>query len=117
MDRLVLGVSMNDGTKSLIAEYLDNFSFLSEASNHDADDDIYWVVQDMKKKREKLKELLNQRGVNVSEITNLVTRHMEIEEILAEVHNTLDSESYWAEDLLAEKEEIKEKLSEKGYEI
>ena len=50
------------------------------------------------------------KPVNMSEITNLVTRHMEIEEILAEVHNTPDSESYWVEDFLAEKEEIKEKL-------
>lgn len=116
MARLVLGVSMDDGIKSLIVEYLDNFSFLSEASEHDVDD-VYWAIKRMKMKQEKLKELLNQRGVDISEITNLVTRHMEIEEILAEVHNTPDSESYWAEDLLAEKEEIKEKLSEKGYEI
>ena len=55
--------------------------------------------------------------VNMSEITNLVTRHMEIEEISAEVHGTPDSESYWYEDLLAENEEIKEKLFERGYEI
>lgn len=55
--------------------------------------------------------------VNMSEVTNLVTRYMEIEEILAEVHNTPDSESYWVEDLLAEKEEIKEKLFERGYEL
>lgn len=48
---------------------------------------------------------------------NLVSRYMEIEEILAEVHNTPDSESYWAEDLLAEKEEIKEKLFEMGIDV
>ena len=46
-----------------------------------------------------------------------MTRHMEIEEILAEVHNTPDSESYWVEDLLAEKEEIEEKLEVISYEM
>lgn len=108
---------MNDGTKLLIVEYLDNFSFLVEASEHDNIDDGYWIVKAIEKEQENLKKLLNQGGVNVSELTNLVTRHMEIEEILAEVHNTPDSESYWVEDLLAEKEEIEEKLFERGYKL
>ena len=59
-DMIALGVSMNDGTKSLIVEYLDNFSFLVEASEHDNIDDGYWIV----KEQENLKKLLNQGGVN-----------------------------------------------------
>ena len=47
------------------------------------------------------------KPVNMSEITNLVTRHMEIEEILAEVHNTPDSESYWVEDFWLRKKKLR----------
>lgn len=114
MARFVFGVSMDDGTKLLIAEYLNNVSFLAEVSEHDVDD-MYWAIKDIEIKQEKLKELLNQRGVNLGELNSLVARYMEIEEISAEVHGTPDSESYWYEDLLAEKEEIKEKLFERGY--
>ena len=47
----------------------------------------------------------------------LISRYVEIEEILAEVHNTPDSESYWVEDLLAEKEDIEEKLFKMGIDV
>ena len=108
---------MDNETIGLVARYLDNASFLDEASEHDNADDGYWVVRNVEKEQEKLKELLNQKEVNLSELDSLVSRYMEIEEILAEAYNTPDSESYWYEDLLAEKEEIREKLFERGYEL
>lgn len=103
MVRFALGVSMDNETKGLVARYLDNASFLDEASEHNNIDDGYWIVKAIEKEQENLKKLLNLRGINLSELNSLVVKYMEIEEILA--------------DLLAEKEEIREKLFERGYEM
>lgn len=103
MVRFALGVSMNNENKALVTKYLDNTRFLAEASEHDNIDDAYWIVKAIEKEQENLKKLLNLRGINLSELNSLVVKYMEIEETLA--------------DLLAEKEEIREKLFERGYEI
>lgn len=61
----------NDEIKSLMTEYKETTNFLAEASQY-CIDDMYWSVRDIEIKKDKLREMLSRKGINMNEADDLM---------------------------------------------